>query len=998
MKITRKIALSGAAVLALTAAAPAEMATLRIGSHRKVRRKAAPAPTAYAVRAPKPPTIDGRPDEPAWSAAAVLRIARTLRGDRRAGELTDVRLLRDDKHLYVACRCAEPGTDRIKARKQSHDGELWSEDSVEVFLGTPEQYYHFIVNAAGSTYDGRAKDKAWNSGFRAAAAIGKKAWTAEMAIPLAKVGDVTGETRWVAAFNRNRHAGGGWEEFAWSPTYEGDSHVPGRFGKLKFEPPPKKLPDEGEAEDPAEAVTIKSVEAAAGVVRFNLSELPRDARIHRADLLIRRTKTFDARDPAAGVDIAIYPLFAPAGQRVGKPPGKPLALRRPWFDRFDATDAVRAWVGGKLNAGFLVKTLPYWHAESTCLEIAYEGRPEEVPPQVRGLQAFHRGGQTFITWQEIEDLIGADEPRWAGLRRVLADLDKRREVRYCVYRHRKRITPATLADAECIARVKPLSGWNVNGRSVEKPIDELLANEYALIHGQWDPFVGADPDGKWGVKCKMERFVIGDAGEMLPRTTGLYVHTTQEKGRFYYAVITAIDGVENTTAVDDKCSLAEPVAEAPADPRPVLQKEFPPRPHWNYPERRYHYVRWVAAPDHGNLPSHYYNWSVGVPDVVPADRGGRGRGEMPADGVPVELSLHRDHYSYWRTQYRVELNSLVLTPHDFPLRTAWYGYHEAQGTLKSFRRGFVHNYTQRRLLSFVQWARAKWPVDGSRVFVTGQRGTPGTGALHLGLRHPEVFSAVQAGFAVADFKAAIQKWPQWRRMKRYIPDVERIWGPVDADCKTALSPEPPADAPSVWDHMNLTAMVRRRPAAKDLPLVTISGRIYYQPTRDFFLAMMEQGHFIAGSFSVWGGPKLVPMSLTGNLARGFTQDIGRNVPLPVFRVGIAGLRAEPRKGRYDVSFNLGLHWSDPLEEPGRFEITLRYTGYRGRPTTTAVTFRRLRRFKVASGRSYAWRFTPAEGSKTEPQSGEITVGDDGLLTVPGLTFDGPGGRLSVTPE
>jgi len=129
----------------------------------------------------------------------------------------------------VAFRCVEPAGDKIRAARRSHDGEIWSDDSVEMFLGFGGTYFHFGVNAAGSTYDGKAKDATWNSGFRAAVAKAKGEWTAELAIPLDKlIGEGKSPSAWAANFNRNRHVEGAWQESAWSPTLSGDSHVPAR--------------------------------------------------------------------------------------------------------------------------------------------------------------------------------------------------------------------------------------------------------------------------------------------------------------------------------------------------------------------------------------------------------------------------------------------------------------------------------------------------------------------------------------------------------------------------------------------------------------------------------------------------------------------------------------------------------------------------------------------------------------------------------------------------
>ncbi|MGB2820884.1 MAG: hypothetical protein WBF17_07885, partial [Phycisphaerae bacterium] len=120
------------------------------------------------------------------------------------------------------------------------------------------------------------------------------------------------------------------------------------------------------------APSVQKAAGAEGVIRFDLSALPRSAKVYRADLVIRRTAEITGRDDDALVDIEIRPLFeqVPAG---GDPraPAAPLALRAPWYDRLDATEAVRAWVSGRANGGFLVRTCPKWNAAATCLDVAW---------------------------------------------------------------------------------------------------------------------------------------------------------------------------------------------------------------------------------------------------------------------------------------------------------------------------------------------------------------------------------------------------------------------------------------------------------------------------------------------------------------------------------------------------------------------------------------------------------------------------------------------------
>jgi len=64
-----------------------------------------------------------------------------------------------------------------------------------------------------------------------------------------------------------------------------------------------------------------------------------------------------------------------------------------------------------------------------------------------------------------------------------------------------------------------------------------------------------------------------------------------------------------------------------------------------------------------------------------------------------------------------------------------------------------------------------------------------------------------------------------------------------------------------------------------------------------------------------------------------------------------------------------------------------------------VTLRRLQKFKVEPGKSYAWEFKlRVPDRRAQPQKGEITVADNGLITIPALKIPASGARLVVTPK
>ena len=720
---------------------------------------------------------------------------------------------------------------------------------------------------------------------------------------------------------------------------------------------------------------VRIVEAAGQrIIRVDLSSLPKGAKVHRADLRLARSRPLTGLDDEAMAAIRVYPLF---GQGDRKRRGRELAIRPPWHDRLDATDAARRWLADKAGPGKVdiqVRDFALWAPQATALDVWYEAAPAKPLPQVTAVRAVHRAGQTFITWREIDDAVGKDQITWGELKKTLDALDAKRQVRYLLFRHGERITADNLQQAECIAEVKPLSCWNVNGRNLERPIDRYIATARELMVGHWNPFWQARMDGKYGQDCPIDRLVIADGQAPLARGTGLYVHTLgpdAKPGQAFYAVLTAIDGTANTKDLTGANALAEPVDETAGAGEPVLQRQLPAMAMFNYKQKRLHYVRWVGPP-HVNVPSQYYNWSVGVPEPL-------------GKTVPLELNLHRDGRSYWRTHYRLERDSVVLCPHDFPIPTWWYGYHESYGTLRPWRGGAVHPYTERRLLAFIDWAAKRWPVDRNRVLVTGCRGgAGGSGPLHLAMHHPNVFNLVICGHPLADYAAVCEA--KDKRSVAYAEQMQAIWGQAKWNARTDAGR-------NVWAEHDMIVAAAALPATATVPYFSMSSNHGDAHMRRLYHVMLKKRLGIMAEFW-WGGARYVPVSRTGTYPNVIRLDIARDKPLLAFSYP-AAIDSVARRTMSD--FNRQLRWKDLADKPGRFEVTLQMAG-RGAGAAD-LTLRRPQAFRPAVGKTYAW--TNAGGGKGRyaiKQSGDAAVGADGLLTLPGVQFAAEGSRLVIVPK
>ncbi len=164
-----------------------------------LRSSLAPPPTARAVvalRATRPPVLDGRGDDPIWQdAPAITRFVQWQPDEGAAPTFRTVaKIAYDAANLYVFVRACDPHPDsiiRILARR-----DTWTpSDMIWVWVDPfhdRRNGYEFMVNAAGVKYDaaiyhdGR-EDPAWNAVWSVVTRVDSLGWTAEFRIPLSQL-------------------------------------------------------------------------------------------------------------------------------------------------------------------------------------------------------------------------------------------------------------------------------------------------------------------------------------------------------------------------------------------------------------------------------------------------------------------------------------------------------------------------------------------------------------------------------------------------------------------------------------------------------------------------------------------------------------------------------------------------------------------------------------------------------------------------------------------
>ena len=133
-------------------------------------------------------TIDGKLDERDWKNADVFTRFQTQDG-KQAKNQTAVKLAYDAKTLYVGIEMLDPVPDKAVCNITKHDGDVWFDNDVELFINDPilgGAYYQIVINSNGVIADGNAAprfDKNWESKAKVKVNKLKDRFVMEIAIP-----------------------------------------------------------------------------------------------------------------------------------------------------------------------------------------------------------------------------------------------------------------------------------------------------------------------------------------------------------------------------------------------------------------------------------------------------------------------------------------------------------------------------------------------------------------------------------------------------------------------------------------------------------------------------------------------------------------------------------------------------------------------------------------------------------------------------------------------
>lgn len=194
----------------------------------------------FAGKTKSPPKIDGKLDDACWNnAAKASGFHKNDDTGTKSKWLTEAWLCYDKDNLYIAVKCKTPGKPLAKCKEQ--DGEVYNDDSVEVYIDTNHdhcEYYHFVANTISTRYDAHNIDPAWVSNWKSVASVVKGSWIAEIVIPWK---DIAVKPAGGITLGLNICRNNQWikrEHSSWSPVMGGSFHVPANFGDLVLEDSP----------------------------------------------------------------------------------------------------------------------------------------------------------------------------------------------------------------------------------------------------------------------------------------------------------------------------------------------------------------------------------------------------------------------------------------------------------------------------------------------------------------------------------------------------------------------------------------------------------------------------------------------------------------------------------------------------------------------------------------------------------------------------------------
>src|SRR5215213_8826281 len=205
--------------------------------------KVIPPEKARPIKIPKTvtaPIIDGKIDDEAWKEAAVFKdFYQTYPGDNtEASKPTEVLLMYDEKHLYIAFKCWDE-KDKIRATVAKRD-EVFGEDNVRMWIDTYNDqrrayvlgFNPFGIQQDGIYTEGQGADFSVDIVMESKGVIEDWGWSVEVKIPFKSLRYTAGKGK-MWGFNAARNIDRFNDEFdQWLPDDRNISGFLVKHGKI----------------------------------------------------------------------------------------------------------------------------------------------------------------------------------------------------------------------------------------------------------------------------------------------------------------------------------------------------------------------------------------------------------------------------------------------------------------------------------------------------------------------------------------------------------------------------------------------------------------------------------------------------------------------------------------------------------------------------------------------------------------------------------------------
>ncbi len=600
---------------------------------------------------------------------------------------------------------------------------------------------------------------------------------------------------------------------------------------------------------------------------------------------------------------------------------------------------------------------------------AYNGPSVDISD----LKAFHQSGQTFLVWQanDHQDTsiyqstgVETDGMRQKDYRQLVQQLEKdeknKKGLKYRIYRSEKPFTKKDFIPENMIGEIKPLSVY------------------YPYLLGT------AWHDDRHSNRI-IPRLAIVD-GRKLNHDQEIFVFTCKKAGQAYYAVLPSINGKELVGLEHN--SLKHPIEERKGLSEPILQwSKTVDRKQYCYNNQGgtvYYYATWLDEPYSNTMQN--FLWSIAVPDNYQKD--------TPA---VLQLALHAwgghlDCTTYW---YDIHPSTIRIATVNAPVQDWWYGYRENYGiTQKPEKNEVVQNYTEKRILHFIDWVKTRWNIDESLVFAEGQS-MGGAGAMHLGMKHGDRFAYLNSWVGIGSWrysdyfrKGESKKWGEKEELRNFNGVKFDDWMDLSWWLRNNVSKETPFlsfangknDGGIGWEQAvrTLEALIETR--------------------RPFVFAWGMAGHGQRARFMM--DPE---MMRTDRSMPAFSNCSLDNDPGTATRLQEPKPFTAPHGQKYQDTFdgdsegqiNAFLRWEVLMDTPERYEIQLTLSSDAPENRCTVdMTPRRLQKFLIQANQTICWQNRDKSGKVI--QEGAGTPDKFNLLTLERLVVTKAGSKIILT--